>query len=89
MFIYGQEHAISAVLNDIGLQRPASQRGDFFTIDNISLENLADVDGDVIFLSYRGGKAAREVLNKLQQQPLWRQLKAVQNNQVYLVDAAH
>lgn len=89
MFIYGQQHPVSVVLNDVGLQRPASQRGDFFTIDNISLEKLADIDGDVIFLSYRGGKAAKEVLEKLQQQPLWHQLKAVQNNHVYLVDAAH
>lgn len=89
IFIYGQQHPVSAVLNDIGLQRPLSQRGDFFTIDNISQERLSDIDGDVIFLSYRGGKAAKEVLEKLQQKPLWRQLKAVQQNQVYIVDAAH
>ncbi|MDM9379410.1 iron-siderophore ABC transporter substrate-binding protein [Chlorogloeopsis sp. ULAP01] len=89
IYIYGAKHPTSKVLNDIGLQRPPSQRGDFFTKDNISQENLSDIDGDVLFLSTRGGKAAQEALEKLQQNPLWQKLNVVQKNQVYLVDSDH
>ncbi|MDZ8110155.1 MAG: iron-siderophore ABC transporter substrate-binding protein [Nostoc sp. DedQUE12a] len=89
IYTYGMKHPIGAVLNDIGLQRPSAQNGDFFTKGNISQENLSDIDGDVLFLSYRGGKAARETLEKLQKQPLWQKLKVVQKNQVYFVDSSH
>ena len=87
IFTYGKKHPTGALLHDIGLQRPPMQTGDFFTKDQISQERLSEVDGDVIFLSYRGGKAAKKFLEKLQQDPLWRTLKAVQQNRVYLVDS--
>jgi len=54
IYTYGIKHPTGAVLNDIGLQRPPSQRGDFFTKDRISQEHLSDIDGDVLFLSYSG-----------------------------------
>ena len=88
IFIYGKQHPTSIVLNDIGLQRPPAQDGDFFTRDKISYENLSDIDGDVLFLSY-GEEAGRQALEKLQQSPLWQQLKVVQQNRVYLVDSDH
>ena len=50
---------------------------------------MSDIDGDVIFFLYWGGKDAKKVLEELQQKLLWRQLKAVQQNHVYLVDSAH
>lgn len=89
IFAYGKKHPTGTVLNDIGLQRPPAQSGDFFTMSNISQERLSDIDGDVLFLSYRGGEAAKEALEKLQQSPLWQQLKVVQQHQVYLVDSDH
>ncbi|MDM9380813.1 iron-siderophore ABC transporter substrate-binding protein [Chlorogloeopsis sp. ULAP01] len=89
IFTYGQKHPTSQVLSDVGLQRPLIQMGDFTTKEQISQELLPELDGDVIFLSYRGKKAAKESLEKLQQTPLWRTLKAVQQNRVYLVDANH
>jgi iron complex transport system substrate-binding protein len=89
VYIYGAKHPTGKLLNDIGLQRPSTQRGDFFTKDRISQEHLSDIDGDVLFLSHRGGKAAVEALEKLQKNPLWQKLQVVQNNQVYLVDSDH
>ncbi|WP_260675923.1 iron-siderophore ABC transporter substrate-binding protein [[Scytonema hofmanni] UTEX B 1581] len=89
IYAYGEKHPVGNVLNDIGLQRPLAQRGDFYYINDISEERLSDIDGDVIFFLYRGGKDAKKALEKLQQKLLWRQLKAVQQNHVYLVDAAH
>lgn len=89
MFTYGKKHPTSGVLNDIDLQRPLGQNGNFFASKNISQERLLDIDGDVIFISALGGESARESLEKLQRKTLWRKLKAVQNNQVYFVDSAH
>ncbi|MEH2051767.1 iron-siderophore ABC transporter substrate-binding protein [Nostoc sp.] len=83
---YGEKSPVGTVLNDIGLKRPSSQRGNFFYIGNISEERLSDIDGDVLFFLSWGSKSAKETLEKLQKKPLWRQLKAVQRNQVYLVD---
>lgn len=85
---YGKKHPTGKLLDDIGLQRPPMQTGDFFTKEHISLELLPEVDGDVIFLSYRG-RTGKDALEKLQRDPLWRTLKAMQQNRVYLVDSDH
>jgi iron complex transport system substrate-binding protein len=89
IFTSGKKHPTGAVLNDIGLKRPPAQSGDFFTMSNISYERLSVIDGDVLFLAYRGGEPAKEALAKLQQNPLWQKLKVVQQNRVYFVDSAH
>jgi len=76
------------VLDDIGLQRPKLQ--DVFTpsgsIPNISKERLEEIDGDVLFILVFDTRDKNEIEN-LKQKPLWRMLKAVQQNQVYLVDS--
>lgn len=89
IYIYGGQHPIGVVLNDIGLQRPPAQSGAFFAKDNISEEHFSELDGDVLFLSYRGGEAAKEQWERLQQNPLWQKLKVVQQNRVYLIDSDH
>lgn len=89
IYIYGAKHPTGKLLNDIGLQRPSTQKGNFFTKDRISQEHLSDIDGDVLFLSHRGGKAGVEALEKLQKEPLWQKLKVVQQNQVHIVDSDH
>ncbi|MGJ5632669.1 iron-siderophore ABC transporter substrate-binding protein [Nostoc sp. CALU 1950] len=88
IFTYGSKHPTGRLLSDIGLQRPPGQSGDFFTRSNISYENLSEIDGDVLFLSYRKGDAKKN-LEKLQKSPLWQKLKVVQQNRVYFVDSDH
>jgi iron complex transport system substrate-binding protein len=88
IFTYGSKHPTGRLLSDIGLQRPPGQSGDFFTRSNISYENLFEIDGDVLFLSYRGGDAKKN-LEQLQKSPLWQKLKVVQQNRVYFVDSDH
>jgi iron complex transport system substrate-binding protein len=87
------------VLQDAGLARPVAQDIDAATARNlfdnqiqasISLEAIDRADGDVIFIWTAGSTAqvnqsSQENLAKLQSNPLWRQLKAVQSNQVYFV----
>jgi iron complex transport system substrate-binding protein len=82
---YGEKHFSGTVLNDVGLQRPESQRGDFFYIENISKENISDINGDVLFFVSWERENDKNTLEKLKQSPLWRQLKVFQRNQVYFV----
>jgi iron complex transport system substrate-binding protein len=82
---YGEKHFSGSVLKDAGLQRPESQRGDFFYIENISIENLLDIDGDVLFFVSWERNDDRKTLNKLKQSPLWQQLKVVQRDRICLV----
>jgi iron complex transport system substrate-binding protein len=84
---YGEKHDSSRILKDIGLQRPKSQRGDFFYSGNISLEKISDIDGDVLFFISWEREDDRKTLDKLKQNPLWSQLEVVQKNKVYLVGA--
>jgi len=82
---YGEKQFSGSVIKDIGLQRPQSQRGDFFYIDNISIEKLSDIDGDVLFVVSWGREEDSKAQEKLKQSPLWSQLEVVQNNKVYFV----
>ncbi|PIG91348.1 iron-siderophore ABC transporter substrate-binding protein [Gloeocapsopsis sp. IPPAS B-1203] len=80
---YGEKHYSGTVLKDVGLQRPRSQTGDLFYIENISEETIPDIDGDVLFLVPLDFDQTK--LKNLKQKPLWQQLNVVQRNQVYLV----
>jgi iron complex transport system substrate-binding protein len=75
-----------SILKDIGLQRPAAQ--DVIvshTQLQISKETLDKADGDVLLI---GGLTEDDKgrLEELKQEPLWQQLKAVQQNRVYIID---
>lgn len=86
IYAYRDKSFVSAVLNDVGLQRPSSQKGDSHYLDYVSEERLSDIDGDVLFIVTReGNRGIKEVSERLSQKPLWRQLKAVQQNRVHLV----
>jgi iron complex transport system substrate-binding protein len=81
--IYMKASYIGGVLQDCGLPRPASQDKDEWS-QLISLEQLSDVDGDVIFVTEINPQETsyQEFINN----PLWQQLKAVQSNQVHEVN---
>ena len=85
---YGAKHPVGELLNDLGLQRPAVQQGDVYFLEHISAEKLSDIDGDVLFLTSWGRDIDKEeIRDKLKTDPLWQKLKAVQQNQVYVVDS--
>lgn len=78
------------ILADVGLSRPAAQdveeEGSGFI--PISLERLPDADGDAMF-AYTIADSDEEKPNLLvraRQNPLWGNLEAVRNDQVYPVD---
>ncbi|MEX0270786.1 ABC transporter substrate-binding protein [Leptolyngbyaceae cyanobacterium UHCC 1019] len=74
------------ILRDVGLQRPAAQ--DVEAQANmlpISEEELDKADGDILLVSMMTTDD-RKQLEDLKQKPLWRKLRAVQRDRVYLVD---
>lgn len=75
-----------SILDDAGLQRPPSQNLTApYGYIRFSQEELEKVDGDVLFIMTFSDND-EQTLKQLQQKPLWRQLKAVQQNRVYLVN---
>ena len=79
-----------SILKDVGLKRPANQRKDKWGIKLTSKESIPQMDGDVIFDitdDYSGDKASYKTREKWQNHPLWKNLKAVQNDNVYQVDS--
>ena len=74
------------ILKAANLQRPVSQSIDStYGAYPISIEEIEKADGDVLFVTTFSNEG-EETLKKIQQDPLWQTLKAVQENQVYYVD---
>jgi iron complex transport system substrate-binding protein len=72
------------ILHDIGILNPIfTESGDYDL--PLSEELLPKIDSDILFIAPLR-KDDYSVIKKLQQKPLWSKLKAVQQNQVYLVD---
>jgi iron complex transport system substrate-binding protein len=78
----------SSIVEDVGLSRPPSQNkpGGY---QSISLEQLPQIDGDVIFIRTSGDNAQEraKLVEQLQSHPLWSQLSAVQQGRVYQADS--
>ena len=86
--LYLPDSFAGKILQEAGLSRPSSQRGTGGQRP-ISQELLLQADGDVLFLWISDDDFADEVqdtaLARLKADPLWSQLKAVQQNHVYEV----
>lgn len=97
--LYFRESFPGVVLHDAGLARPQAQ--DISALEaqrryqnpiqaSISLEAFDQADGDALFVwtsesTTEANQTAQQKWEKLQADPLWQQLEAVQNNQVYFV----
>jgi iron complex transport system substrate-binding protein len=76
---------VGSILKDAGLQRPPSQdRVEPYGSMKVSLEEIDQVDGDVLFVASFTDDD-RKVVENLQRNPLWQKLKAVQQKRVYFV----
>ncbi|MEO0769262.1 MAG: iron-siderophore ABC transporter substrate-binding protein [Cyanobacteria bacterium J06649_4] len=78
-----------SVLSDTGLSRPSVQaQGP--DRRNISLESLDQIDGDVMFIltpqsNSEQATAVKAEIERIKATPLWSQLQAVKNGQIYEV----
>lgn len=76
------------ILKELGFTRPASQEQEDWGVKVNSKEGIPDMDADVIFVFNSGtDKAAIEKnYEEWTKHPLWKNLKAYKNNQIYKVD---
>ena len=79
---------VTTLLGAAGLRRPAAHTAEGL---KLSPEQLATIDGDVLFV-YSAANAAAEPDNAkareaFTQNPLWANLRAVRNGQVHIVDS--
>lgn len=81
--LYLKGSFIGYILQDVGLKRPPTQDKDEFATE-ISLEQIADVDADYIFLT--GYNTEDSDLAKFMESELWTTLNAVKAGQVEPVD---
>lgn len=86
--LYQKGSFIGTILEDAGLARPASQRVEDETWLETSKERIADMDGDVMFVTTYG-PANKTALETLKADPLWSQLKVVQAGNVHDVSDDH
>ncbi|MEO0768014.1 MAG: iron-siderophore ABC transporter substrate-binding protein [Cyanobacteria bacterium J06649_4] len=82
--LYLKESFGGQILEEIGLPRPASQDKDDWSIEHLSLEAIPQMDGDVMFLTL--GAHEQSKLDQFKGHPLWAQLNAVKQKQVYEVN---
>lgn len=88
-FMIEGESYVTTLLEEAGLRRPTAQQ--ISETQELSLEQVAALDGDVIFL-YSAANAALEQDNRaardeLLQNPLFQSLRAVKTDRVYVVDS--
>lgn len=75
-----------SILADLGVRRPATQAIPIAGgITSLSEERLMDIDGDILFVATNGEESTQK-LESLKQNPLWKNLRAVQQNRVYPVN---
>lgn len=87
--IYYKDSFPGQILSEAGLARPDAQDKNDFA-QEVSLEQIPQTDGDVLFYFVFGGVGAEQSVSTITQpwleQPLWQQLKAVQQGSVYAVE---
>ncbi|MEM9808443.1 MAG: iron-siderophore ABC transporter substrate-binding protein [Cyanobacteria bacterium P01_D01_bin.56] len=89
--VYYKDSFPGQVVDEVGLARPASQDKKGFA-QPVSQEQIPQMDGDAIFYFVFTGTEAEQPVSTITepwlQQPLWQQLDAVQQGNVYAVDDA-
>ena len=85
--IYHRDNFAGKILTEIGFKRPPSQQQNKFA-DEITLENISQMDGDIIFYMTFDPQSDRALqqTQKWLKHPLWKSLQATRNKQVYQVN---
>ncbi|MGH3778893.1 MAG: ABC transporter substrate-binding protein [Pseudonocardiaceae bacterium] len=81
--LYGEGSFIGTILRDAGFARPQSQQVDK-TFVEVSAEQVAQADGDVLFYSAYGA-TGKDAQDKVTANPLWERLGAVSGGRAHEV----
>lgn len=78
------------VLEELGIARPASQKGEEWGVQLTSKENIPQMDADLIFdqTSTSRDDGRLDLRKEWSDHPLWQNLRAAQSGSVYEVDTA-
>jgi iron complex transport system substrate-binding protein len=75
-----------SIMQDVGLKRPKAQNAIVpHTQLYFSIEELEKADGDIMFVGTLNDDS-QKFLEELKQKPLWKHLRAVQQNHVYSIN---
>jgi iron complex transport system substrate-binding protein len=81
--LYANQSLIGTILKDVGLPRPANQDIDELAAE-ISEERITEADADRIFVGVYG-PADKTAVDKVTNNPLWKNLNAVKNGKAITV----
>lgn len=78
------------VLDELGLTRPTTQKGEEWGVKLTSKENIPQMDADILFdqTSTSRDDGRMDLRKDWSNNPLWKNLRAVKNNRVFEVDSA-
>lgn len=78
------------VLDELGIPRPDNQKGESWGVKLTTKENIPQMNADVIFDQTSLGRddGRMDLRASWMSHPLWKNLRAVQNNKVFEVDTA-
>jgi iron complex transport system substrate-binding protein len=75
-----------SVLDELGFTAPVSHRQEGWGIKLTSQESIPAMDAEAVFIFMEDDPAVQRTFNTWSSHPLWKNLKAVQQNDVYQVD---
>ena len=75
-----------SVLDELGFTAPASHRQESWGIKLTSQESIPAMDAEAVFIFMEDDPAVQRTFNTWSSHPLWNNLKAVRQNDVYQVD---
>ncbi|WP_430787124.1 ABC transporter substrate-binding protein [Virgibacillus flavescens] len=75
-----------SILKEAGFTRPDNQQGDDWGVKLTDKESITAMNADVFFVFMGDEPAVEDTYNEWTKHPLWKELDAVKNDQVYRVD---
>lgn len=74
------------VLREAGFERPANQQEDIWGVKLTDKESITEMNADVFYVFMSDEPAVKESYEDWTSHPLWENLDAVKNDEVYMVD---
>ncbi|WP_222599275.1 ABC transporter substrate-binding protein [Aquibacillus kalidii] len=74
------------ILREAGFSRPENQQEDVWGIKLTDKESITEMNADVFYIFMSDEPAVKETYEDWTSHPLWKNLDAVKNDQVYMVD---
>lgn len=74
------------ILNELGFERPEAHKKDTWGVKLTSKESIPEMNAEAFFIFMSDDQAVENTYNEWTEHPLWENLDAVQNEQVFRVD---